>query len=390
MKIFKNKAFLVLLDQFLNSSITASVPFVLINYFQRVDMIEFVSVQSWMIYYISIIESLLITPIYYIFVNDKLKFKQTIFKICLIISTVSIGLSIFLNLFYNVPLFMLLFFVTNVYKRLSINKNISEMNPRINIKNSLIYSSIYYSFIMLIVFGVFSFNIFIILTILNLIYIFNETDNFKLNSEIEFSFIKQSFNIGKWSLYNMIIQLIITQIILYRLKLYEDLNSIIVYGLAITLTGVLNPIVSSFNNYIISYIKTKIEYTKTEFKTLVYKINFIYVFTLIILSTFIILIFPIIEGIIVKEKYNSLYLVLIYFLISLIFKSDNQFNSRVLTLIYSRKIVFYTGVLSLLTILAILPLFDVKWETWLICAFLLSRVSSSLLSKYFLIKKLNV
>jgi hypothetical protein len=390
MKIFKNKAFLVLLDQFLNSSITASVPFVLINYFQRIDMIEFVSVQSWMIYYISIIESLLITPFYYIFVDDKLKFKQTIYKVCLIISTVSIGLSIFLNLFYNVPLFMLLFYVTNVYKRLSINKNISEMNPGRNIKNSIIYFTIYFSFIMFIVLGVFSFNIFILLTILNLIYIFNETDNFKINNEIKFSFIKQSFNIGKWSLYNMVIQLIITQIILYKLKLYDDLNSIIVYGLAITLTGVLNPIVSSFNNYIISYIKTKIEYSKTEFKNLVYKINFIYIFSLIFLSILIILIFPIIEGIIVKEKYDSLYLVFLYFLISLIFKSDNQFNSRVLTLIYSRKIVFFTGVLSLLTILAVLQLFDVKWETWLISAFLVSRVSSSLLSKYFLIKKLNV
>jgi hypothetical protein len=353
-------------------------------------MTDFVFVQSWMIYYVSIIESLLITPYYYIILQDKVFFNQTIFTLCLILTVISAIILILLKTSFDFPIFIFLFYVTNVFKRLSINKNISNMNPIKNLKNSLVYFFLFFLMVLLLILKITSINIFLVLTILNMIYLFSEITNFKIKKRLNISFINESFDIGKWSLFNMVIQLIITQIILSKLNCFENKNSIIVYGLVLTLTGILNPIISSFNNYIISYIKLKIEISKTNFKKLVLKINAAYIAMLIGLSFLIVLIFPIIESNLIEESFDGLFIVFFFVLISLIFKSDNQYNSRVITLIHSRKIVFLTGVISLV-FLGLLLLFSFpNWETWLIFAFLVTRISSSLFSKYILIKKLNV
>ena len=186
-KLKNNNALLVVFDQLLNSTITASVPFVIINYLGEDLMVEFVFVQSLMIYYVSIIESLLISPYYYLILKDKIKFSETIFTLSFILSIISICVILVVEIFYNLPLFIFLFYVTNVLKRFSINKNISEMNTKENIKNSLIYFSFYWLNILLMSLEMVSINVFIVLTLLNLIYLFNEIKLLKLNQKLNYS-----------------------------------------------------------------------------------------------------------------------------------------------------------------------------------------------------------
>lgn len=379
---------LMLIDQSISSLFSFIIPAFIFKYLGKDTTEEFVIVQSYFIYFNSILSATLINPYLYLENINKGNKKNLKTLSIILFSITLISSLVFLNNLSNQT-----YLLTSIFISIFLKDSIRT----INIHNNKIIMNIIFQVLSIIPLLIFFINenysdivklYFIIISVFSLTFSIN---NIAKKSKIRLDYFKESVKLGQWSLYNMILQLIITRIIISKIQEYNDQNIVISYGILITILNLINPIVLMINNYTIKVARHK-KSTMNKGDVILWfnKYKRKYLLFLIIIFPLILFMFKPITTYFYDNEYNSLVYIFSFLYVGIIFGSFNQLNSRILTIFNYRKIVAQTGFLSLLCvgIISILPLTN-SWYLFLILALILNKYVAFLWSSW-KIKVLNV
>lgn len=384
----KKDVILMLIDQSISSLFSFIIPAFIFKYLGKDTTEEFVIVQSYFIYINSILSSILINPYLYL-ENINEDNKKNLKTLSLILFSITLLSSVvFLQNLSNQT-----YLLTSIFISIFLKDSIRT----INIHNNKIRLNIIFQVLsimpLLLLFINESYNdiiklYFITISVFSISF---SVINISKKSKIRLDYFKESIKLGQWSLYNMILQLIITRIILSKIQEYNDQNIVISYGILITILNLINPIVLMVNNYTIKVARHKKSTLNNKELILWFsKYKKKYLLFLIIIFPLILFMFNPITTYFYNKEYNSLIYIFSFLYIGVIFGSFNQLNSRILTIFNYRKIVAQTGFISLLCvgIIRIFPLIN-SWYLFLILALILNKYVAFLWSSM-KIKELNV
>jgi len=364
---------LMLMDQIVSSLTSFFIPIAVISILGEYAMVKFTYIQSFGLYIVAILNSLFVMPYLYVSKNDNnIGFNDNTLRLFAYLIAIISGLA--LLIFQDLNSLFILLFVNNLLKE--ILRTISLNNNKFN--RSLFFQTIPL-FIAIVIFlscENFQRSLIAYLAVSNIIAI---GLNYSIEFRLDMKYIGESIDIGKWSVFNMLLQLIITQIIIYRITVLS-VESIVVYGVLVNILGVFNPVLSFLNNYALKDFRA--QNLKTE-KLNIYKINVIRY--LIVLSSIIVILYytftPLCRYFYHQnyKDYSELFLILS---ISLVFTAIGQLNSRLLTLFSQRRVVFDTSICSLIAVLSSLVFVKGDWTTHFMVYFVISRIAGWSWSQY--------
>lgn len=364
---------LMLMDQIVSSLTSFFIPIAVISILGEFAMVKFTYVQSFGVYIVAILNSLFVMPYLYVSKNDNNNgFNDNTLRLFAYIIAIISGLA--LLIFQDLSSLFILLFVNNLLKE--ILRTISLNNNKFN--RSLLFQTIPLFIAIVIFFSCENFQRSLIsyLAVSNIMAI---GLNYSIEFRLDMKYIGESIDIGKWSVFNMILQLIITQIIIYRITILSE-ESIVVYGVLINILGVFNPVLSFLNNYALKDFRAKS--LKSE-KLNIYKINVIrYLIVLSIIIGILYYIFTPLCKYFYHQYYKEYSEIFLILSISLVFTAIGQLNSRLLTLFSQRRVVFDTSICSLIAVLASLVFIKGEWTIQLMVYFVISRLAGWSWSQY--------
>jgi len=363
----------MLMDQIVSSLTSFFIPVAVISILGEYAMVKFTYIQSFGVYIVAILNSLFVMPYLYVSKNDNnIGFNDNTLRLFAYIIAIISGLA--LLIFQDLNSLFILLFVNNLLKE--ILRTISLNNNKFN--RSLFFQTIPL-FIAIVIFlscENFQRSLISYLAVSNIIAIgLNYSKEFRLDMK----YIGESIDIGKWSVFNMLLQLIITQIIIYKITILSE-ESIVVFGVLINILGVFNPVLSFLNNYALKAFRA--QNLKTE-KLNIYKINVIRY--LIVLSSIIVILYYMFTPLcryFYHQNYTDYSEIFLILSISLVFTAIGQLNSRLLTLFSQRRVVFDTSICSLIAVLASLVFVKGDWTTHFVVYFVISKIAGWGWSQY--------
>jgi|SaaInlStandDraft_1057018.scaffolds.fasta_scaffold38708_2 hypothetical protein len=383
-----NKTFILMgLDQGISSLFSILIPSFILLKLGDQKMNDFVITQSYWIYINSIVSSIIINPYLYLekIGISKSSYLYFLSRILIILLFISFFFVKFLD---NSTILMASLFFAHFFKESIRIINIQKGHLLSNILFQLAYivPLVILSFCNVIPFEKLLKSYYYIIFFLGLLY-------FASQSKVEGDYykpIKNSFSLGQWSLYNLLIQLTITQIIIFRLQSYDNKEIIVYYGVILTMVNVINPFVQMVNNFTIKYFRllmldiNRLEILK-KFKRYSKRLTLL----LIILSPIFYISFHPLVKILYGVEYIHLSFLFLLIYLTVIPNLLNQLNSRILTLYDYRRVVLETGIVSLISI-SIFCMFSwyLDWEKFLFIGLLTVRLSAYFFSKFRLNQKI--
>ena len=355
------------LDQALSSIFTVLTPAYLYNNLGNNITEEFIILQSYWIYIISIVSSLIINPYLYL---EKIKVKTSSYLGSLSrINLVIIGLSSLIFL-----LTVLIAGEKNILWAFFIGVYYKDSIRIINIQNGKVETNIIFQITLYIalIFLYFLFpkdslalisSFFIINSIFAITFFIK---HHKKNRKNNFSIVTDSLRLGQWSVYNMIAQLAIVQLIIYQLNTYQKENIIISYGVLVAISGAVNPIITLVNNFTVKTARKK-----SESMSLVnlkrWYLTYLKRYVILLLSIYPILFFsfPYLVTYLFDNEYVNLLYLFLFIYLGTIIGFINQSNSRILTIYGKRIVVFETGIVSTIIVFILVCLELTNWAIFL-------------------------
>lgn len=366
------------LDQALSSIFTVLTPAYLYNNLGDNITEEFIILQSYWIYIISIVSSLIINPYLYL---EKIKVKTSSYLGSLSrINLVIIGLSSLIFL-----LTILIAGEKNILWAFFIGVYYKDSIRIINIQNGKVETNIIFQIALYIalIFLYFLFpkdslalisSFFIINSIFAITFFIK---HHKKNRKNNFSIVTDSLRLGQWSVYNMIAQLAIVQLIIYQLNTYQKENIIISYGVLVAISGAVNPIITLVNNFTVKTARKK-----SESMNLVnlkrWYLTYLNRYVILLLSIYPILFFsfPYLVTYLFDNEYVNLLYLFLFIYLGTIIGFINQSNSRILTIYGKRIVVFETGIASTIIVFILVCLELTNWAIFLGAAMVLNKLAA--------------